>query len=191
MAPGDPNFTGRLYLDYTSVGTQHTVMLRLPTTSGVSDAVDKAVSAATVIATRMLSTDSVFAARYSDPGSDFTLPIAFTAVPGVIAPSGNTWLQDPESAFLSIRARSTTSGKRSGWQFYTPISTVGWPANNRFEPGESAPIDTFRINWTSVVEGTDGTLVPVVAIDDTLMQVYSYVNIALNSYWQRKQRISS
>lgn len=188
MAPVADNLTMRVYLDYTSMGEEHTLLLRPASTLNASAVGVLANGWASILSNRMLNTDSVFGVRYSNPLEDFSIPILYTPVPGVVTAAANLWTEDPESAFLSFVARSTTTGRRGRYTFFTPIRTTDWPADNRYSPGESAPIDTLRTNIQNAVSiGTPGS-VPLLNADGTFQTVYSYVNIGKNSYWQRKQR---
>ena len=190
MAPLPQNNTARVFVDYTSLSVQHTLMVRPLPGATVPDMAALATNVANVLRARMATTDSFFAARYSLALSDFSLPLTFEAVPGVVSAFANIWTEDPESAFISLCGRSTTSGRRVRWDLYTPIRAADWPADNRFNPGENGPVDTLRLNWTAVVAGEAGPAPSVVAIDGSPVIVYEYVNIAKNAYWQRKQRIS-
>lgn len=190
MAPLPQNNTARVFLDYTSFQVQHTICLRPNATATVSDMEQLAADFADTMGTRMFDSDSVFAARYSNAGDDFSLPLDFTAVEGAIALSSNFWVEDGEAAFLSLPMRSIVSGRRASFQFYTPVRTTDWPADNRYNPGDAAPIDTLRLNFKSVIDGVSGWGGQLVAIDGTALIVYEYMNIAKNAYWQRKQRVS-
>jgi len=185
MAPLPDNSTARLFLDYTSRHVEHTLLLRFD--GDLPSAGSYATGYAEILANRMFDDDSFFRARFSDAGADFSLPIAFTAVPGAIpAATTNSWAQDPESAFVSFVMRGLTTGRRSRVEFFTGVPTPSWPSDNRYNPGDAAPIDTLRINFQNAA-ASGGTL-PLITVGGDEVTVYGYVNIALNAYWQRKQR---
>lgn len=190
MAPLPDNATARVFLEYTSVGTQHTMEIRLGAGASSSTASVKAAAAANVLKQRMSNTDSFFAARFQDAGSTFSLPVAFTPINGVIDPAGgaNYWQEDPESAMISFVGRGGSTGRRVRWEFFTPIATGTWPADNRFNPGDNAPVDTLRLNWTTFVNTSSTPGEQVVTIGGDIPAVYGYVNLSKNAYWQRKQR---
>lgn len=186
MAPEPENNTARLFLDYTSRFVQHTLMLRLPDTA--SDPGAYATAYANILKQRMFDDDSFYGARFSANGSHFSLPLAFTAVPGVIpAASTSAWLQDPESVFLSFIDRGNITGRKGRVEFFTAVPTTVWPGDNRYNPGDAAPIDTLRSNFAAAAK--EGGTFPLVSIGRDLVTVYNYVNIASNAYWQRKQRV--
>jgi len=184
MAPLPSNGTNRLFLDYTSVNIEHTMLLRLA--DSVTDPEAAATSYATLFAARMYPSDSFFRARFSLSGEDFSLPIPFTAVPGALPSGTPTWPQDPESTQLSFIMRGITSGRRARVEFFTSITTTTWPGDNRYNPGDAAPIDTLRANFEAAAES--GGTYPLVTVAGDFTTVYGYVNICQNSYWQRKQR---
>lgn len=188
MAPLPETNTARLLLDYTSMQREHTLMVRPARNLLGAEKQDMAQAFATVMKARMLNIDSVVQARYADAGDAFTVPIPFNPQAGLVSVAGNVWAQDPESANITIVARSHTSGRRVRYTLFTGVSTDPWPTNNRYEPGDAAVIDTFRLNFTTLVEGEGDVAVPLVAIDGNFVTVYNYVNLSLNAYWQRKQR---
>lgn len=190
MAPLPENATARLFLVYTSAAVQHTLIFRLGAGANVGDAETVAADMATIFKARMLSSDSILSARFSDIGSTFSLPITFSPVIGSVVAVGPSsyWAEDPDSAFISLIGRGLSTARRVRWEFFTPVATTAWPANNRYTPGASAPIDTLRTNFTSAVTGAASPGEQIVTIGGDIPAIYSYVNIAKNSYWQRKQR---
>lgn len=188
LPPLPDNTTQRLWLQYTSAGVEHELMVRPAAAASPGQILTWAADIAQVLATRMFTVDSVTGARYSAAGTEFSTPIALTPVVGVINATGNIWGQDPESTMLSIPFRSGASGRKGRVSFFTGVATTSWPDNNRYEPGESAPVDTFRINLVNVLTGISGAGVFATAIDGTSVIFKPYVNIRQNSYWQSKQR---
>lgn len=188
MAPLPPNSTARLFIDYTSMGVPHTLMVRIPNSVTPGEALNYAFTISNVLVTRMLNTDACIGARYSNEGSNFSFPLDFDVNPGILTAAGNIWGQDPESTFISIVGRSPASGRKTRVEFFTPITTTVWPPDNRYNPGEAAPVDTFRENLLGVLNGTSGPFIAALTIDGTGVVYNNYVNIAQNAYWQRKQR---
>jgi hypothetical protein len=190
MAPVPPNGTDRVFMDYTSYDIPHTLILRLPPVSTPADGEAVAAAAATILKQRMSVNDSFTAARYQQSGTNFSLPIAFTAQQGVVDPSGGSalWQEDPESAFITFIGRGSATGKRVRWEFFTSVRTTTWPGDNRYNPGESGPIDALRTNWTNFVEVGATATQQIVTIAADIPVCYDYVNIGKNAYWQRKQR---
>lgn len=188
--PIDPANTARVYIDYTSAQITHTLMFRLGAGATTANAAIRAQACAEIFKMRMQQADSFVSARFSDKNSHFSLPIPFTPVTGVIdGASGNIyWVEDPESAFLSLIGRGTTTGRRTRWEFFTPCRTTGWPESNRYAAGASGPIDALRENWKAFVEESSAPGDQLVTVAGDIPVVYGYVNIAKNGYWQRKQR---
>jgi len=181
------NSTDRVWIRYTSVAVVHEIMFRLPAVgSSAVMASTKAQALANVLAARMSSTDSFLSARRSPAGTVFSVPIAFTVVPGVMAQS--TWPQDPESTQLVLTGRSFTDGTDVAWSFFTGQQTTGWPADNRYNPGDSAVIDTMRLNFDTWISTAAVPGEQVVTIGGSIPSINSYVNIRQNSYWQSAQR---
>ena len=188
MAPLPPNNTRRVWLTYTSTGRQHELMFRISNVLNIADLELQCNEIATVCANRMLQTDSFIGARYSNQLSDFSIPLDFTPVPGVVSGANTTWENDPESAMLSLPFRDNSTGRDGRWCLFTPVRTVVWPLNNRYEPGESGPIDTWRTNMTAIANGGGVSVSPLITIGGVEARPKAYVNISHNAYWQRKQR---
>lgn len=184
LPPLPENNTACLFLHYTAVGIPHTIMLRLPGV-GASTPSDYAVAYANILRQRMRSTDGFQSAEYREAEAIVTLPIAFTPVAGALDGAG-VWAQDPESTQLSLVGRGTVSGRKVRWEFFTGIATDYWPPSNRYLPGQAAPVDTWRLNFSNAAQGA-GTM-PLVTIGGDLVVIYGYVNIRQNGYWQTKQR---
>lgn len=190
MAPLPANSTARVFLDYTGANQPHTFEFRLGSSSTVASATAQAAAVAAVLATRMSDLDSITAARYQAAGSLFSLPITFTPVVGAVPNAGGAafWVEDPESAFISITGRGQTSGREVAWYLFTPVKSTTWPTDNRYNPGDSAPVDTFRINFSNLVTAAPSPSQQMVTIGGDIPLIRGYTNIAKNGYWQRKQR---
>lgn len=184
LPPLPPASTRRLFLDYDAGTFQHTMMLRLPL-EGATPA-DYATTYATIFSLRMRASESFYAARLATVGSNVTLPVPFTPVPGQLPADVAYWQQDPESAQLSFTFRGVATGRKSRVEFFTPAATPGWPPDNRYNPGEYAVIDTLRINFTNAAK-TGGTH-PLLTVGGDEVVIHEYVNIRLNGYWQTRQR---
>lgn len=190
MAPLPDNSTARLYLDYTSTGISHTMEVRLGAGADVVGAAVVASDLAGLFSIHMTDNDSFTGARFSAQGQNFSLPITFTPVQGQISFNNGApwWTEDPQSAFISLVGRGNLTARKVRWIFFTPVKSVAWPADNRYAPGESAPIDSLRLNFTTIVQSGGSTGEQIVTIGGDIPTVYGYVNIAKHGYWQRKQR---
>ena len=101
MAPLPDNLTDRYFLDYTSMGIVHTLMVRFPQVTLRADADTTMFNLATAFAQRMRTSDSFFRARYAESGQNFSLPTAWTPINGVMA-TGSVLPTDPQSTCYSI-----------------------------------------------------------------------------------------
>lgn len=186
LPPLPDNNTVRVWLKYTSATLVHELMFRLPAFSSAAEASTKAASLAAVLSLRMNNVDSCLSARYSPALSAFSVPIAFTPVAG--AGGTGAWLQDPESVELVLTARSFADGRDVAWQFFTVVPSAVWPPKNRYLPGDSAPVDTFRLNFTAWVAAAATPSEQVCTISGAIPTLNAYVNIRSNAYWQTAQR---
>jgi len=186
MAPYVENGTARVYLDYTSRGTTHTMMVRIPL--GDPTAPEAYADAyGDFIATCLPATDAVTGARYSAQLTNFSLPIAgFVPKPGLQPANGATWVEDADSAFLGFSARGLTAGRRVTHTVFTPVKWGDWPEDNRYSPGENAAVTQLQVAYAALVGPDSDT--PAASIAGDLVQPKGYVNTAKNAYWQRAQR---
>lgn len=189
MAPLPDSNTGRLYLDYTSASVPHTLIVRFDGTQTAANLQSAAAIVANHMAQAMVNSDSVFAARASQEGQEFSLPVTFTSVPGVRTLAGNIWTEDPDSAFYCLTGRSNTQARRWKLLHFT-IYNFGssWPVDNRYSAGENATVDAVRTGWAQILAGQASMPFPCVAIDAGPIVMNAYANIAKNAYRQRKQR---
>jgi len=184
LPPLPPNSTDRLFLDYTSAGFVHTLMLRYDVTD--SSAATYAAAYATIFSQLMRVDDSIFAARNCLAGEIITLPVAFTPVPGQIDILGTYWSQDPESAQFSMTFRGTGTGRNGRVEFFSPIGFTPWPAKNRYNTSAQPTVEAFVVDFIDAAS-FDGEL-PLLSVGGDRVQVNNYANIRLNAYWQNKQR---
>lgn len=191
MAPLPPlpdNNSSRVWLDYTSLGRPHSMLVRLNEEASSADASLIANRLAPVLANRMLTSDSITGVRFSEAGSNISTPIAFTPVSGAVSGALVTWENDPESAYLTLPGRGGKLGRKARIGFFSPVRTVTWPADNRFNPGDEPVIDTFRLNLVSALNTGSGVNDTAVNISNAPVLWQGYINISHNAYWQRKQR---
>lgn len=180
--------TRRLFLDYTSQSIEHTLLIRVPDLLSPTQEQAFAIDIANVLATRMDGDDAFTSLRYADKNSNVTFPYPWTPIQGALSTTVGIWEQDPESVFLSFVGRGASSGRKIRFQFFTAVKSTAWPADNRYNPGESAPVDTLRENLLPLLSGNDVSPVAAVTIGGDYISFNNYVNIASNAYWQRRQR---
>lgn len=185
MAEFAPNNTVRLFLDYTSRGIKHTMLIRQTEAATEAQGIAVATSLVTVLKALMLTTDSFTGLRRSAKGSDFSFPVAWTPVAGTNA---NTSTEvDPESFQFSWTGRDGTFGSRATWYFYGTRGVGSRPATNRYIYGAYGTVDAVRDQLAaSAAASTAGLRIctpsqgqPVVA---------TYTNVRNNAYWQSRQR---
>lgn len=189
MAPLPANNSSRLFIDYTSLNTQHTVACRYEGIQTTPNLIAAFNEIADVLSGIMVSSDSVLAARYQNAGTNFSIELPVTPVPGANGLAGNLWVEDPDSAQISLVGRDNVSGRRVRWLFFTPYNFAAtWPTDNRYNPGENPSIDNFITNWSSLAGGGGAMPFPLVSIANNPVVVYDYANICKNGYWERTQR---
>lgn len=185
-----PSNTRRYFIDYTSLGRQHTMVVR---TNGVGTIAENLAYINGVIGnmtTVMRESDSVLRVRIAEPGSDVTFPFSTNSFQGQLSGAATIWDQDPESVFWSITGRGISTGRKVRYDMYTPVRNGSYPDNNRYEVGENTFVDTFFNNFTAAIIAGPTPAVQGVTIGGDVLLFNNYVNIAHNAYWQRKQRRS-
>lgn len=183
MAPLAPNLTKRLFVDYTSGGVTHTLLLRFVDGTTDSAAIFTAQGLAGDLSPFMNANDSFFRARVSEAGTDFSLPVPWVTVVGTGVGAG--FVEDADSAFVSVCGR-TGGGRRWRADFFTIAKiTTDWPADNRYSPGESTNADDIVQAFRTAADVASPT---ILGIDGLPLIVYDYLNIAKSAYWQRQQR---
>lgn len=166
------------------------MLVRLPDGLSPSDEQQLGIDIGTVMAQRMDGDDAVTALRVANKNSNVTFPYSFSTIQGALSPTVGIWEQDPESVFLSLVARGTTTGRKTRFEFFTAVKTPTWPGKNRYLPGDAAPVDTWKLNMFSILSGAPSSPVAAVSIGGDYLAFNDYVNIASNAYWQRQQRTS-
>lgn len=133
----------------------------------------------------MSASDSVIGARFSQAGSDFSLPVDYGPYPG----TGTTINSqgDPESRYIDAVGRGTTTGAKVRWTLFTPSAAVQVPATNRIQPGDSITVDAFITALGGVTSGA-ASGPQVVTVQGDVPIVYLYANSGWNYHWLRQQR---
>lgn len=185
LLPLPDNNTDRVFLEYTSRGIPHTMLLRYPAEGDIALALASARAIAQELKELMLQTDSFTGVRYSVAGSLISLPGNFAPIFGTqLATAGE---EDPESYFYSVVGRDISEGRKVQYQYYATRAGNARPGNNRYPAGQNAEIDTF---WNAINErALNGSeAVHLCTIANTEFVVNGYTNVANNAYWQRRQR---
>lgn len=173
MAPLPPNNTPCFEVFYTTVGHQHSSLIRTgvisPATLGpLIDAVWTSLSP-------IIKATTIDYVTFRPSGSNVSNPVV-TGVEGNTYGSGaGTDIYVP--AYYDFIGRST-GGRRCRFTVFG-ASLDG--ANFRFSAGENVNIDLAQ---TVIAGATQAWF----AIDNTKPIWYTYVNAGVNSYWQRKVR---
>lgn len=170
LAPLPVNNTDRAWLKYTSMGTNHEMVLRFPSVTTQANIITACTAVANGIKSQMLTTDSFIGLRHQDSGSTLSFPLAWTNIAGTLSFTPET---DDEAKFVSIVGRSL-NGYRCRITFFTPA------------PGDSA---NYRITTGfNLRTAITGLATPVCAVDGAAVVWNGYENIGYNSYWQRQLR---
>lgn len=175
MAPLPPNTTARLFIEYTSVGKEHTAELRLPVGATTADAEAVYDLMAPAMAAGMASNDSVTGARFSAAGSNVSFPL------GVAPDAGNLDAVsdiDMRARFVSFTGRSV-DGRDVRFTFFTPY-VVADPNGYR------------QITPTGLAAGILAVLTGLGASIRTISGLQpiwnTYANLGYNAYYQRRNR---
>lgn len=187
MAPLPADGTARVFLRYTSGGLQHTVQMRPMVWSGPTTATTLVSVMGPFIQGFLPDTDGVQDAFYCIPNSSITVPLTFTPLEGTA--TATPFAEDPESAFISFCGKDVTYGRRWRFDIFTPLNVFSsWPADNRYNPGDNVSADSVLADAKALFEPGDDTLgIGTIAGEPLVLK--NYINIAKNSYWQRRQRV--
>ena len=183
MAPLPAFNTGRVWIDYTSGGEQHSLLLRFNVENVLGNA-DVLATVNDIIAGMqavMWTNDAVVGSRYSDAGSPISLPYSANSGAGSVA-SGTP---NPESnaGFIGVSGRSL-AGRQYHADFFTQVCYT-LAVYREDTGGMTAAIEPFFDAFNTAPSSGDGMLV---AIDGLRVIWKQYLNIGQNAYWQRKQR---
>lgn len=180
MAPLEPNSTGRVFVEYIANGRGHTVSFRYtedgPPPSGTLEAIDEFLIACNALMPEDWTFDSW---RYQARGSDISLPLGGSPTPfdGLRTPRAYEL-----PAFVSVIGRSTL-GRRARIYLlgagFDASEDGGLAANYRLTAAESAVV-------TAVVAAAASA--SPVAVDNSPVNWYNYLNVGYHSYWQRAAR---
>lgn len=175
MAPLADNLTPRLFIEYTSMGHEHTMLIRLQGGATGADAITAYNEITAILKSGMHTSDSFTGARFSAAGSNLSFPLSVTAVAG----TGSTSVgEDNKPNFVSWTGRSL-QGRRVKITFFT---------------GQTGEITGFRwgtppAGWlANMLSYLDLDAEGIVAADGGIPVWNPYVNMGVNSYYQRKFR---
>lgn len=182
--PLPPDNTIRYFIDYTSMGIQHTVMFRFPQQlTDVATAFDDLTDA---MALNMRLDDQITNVRFAAQGSDVTFPVATIGKNGVV---GNTTIiaDDPEAVFISAPFRGRPSGRKGRVDFYFPVTAVPLDANNRFPWFGVTQLGNLEAALLDLANTGPGGIRQC-DISGAQISYNLYWNRAKSGYWQRRQR---
>lgn len=188
MAPLPQNSTDRLWLDYTSIGVPHSAMYRYIGLTDNAKREQVALALATFLKGLLPTTDGITGARYSAQGTDFSNDVVFSPVAGTA--TGGTWLEDADSAFITLPGRGVATDPPVRLCFFAPMAfSQPWPAKNRYGVGQNALWEAVHDDWVTVaLEPISGVQLVNIAGDNVVFK--SYLNFRKNGYRQTKQRES-
>lgn len=176
MAAISPLNTPRLWVDYNDGNHDHSIMVRFVLASGVGAAMTVVHNLFTGLSGALYAI-TILGARMSFADSPVSFPVVWSG-----DPSYGTGVQPAPSAPLELcYVGRTLNGVMGKWFVYG--CSLGVPDEFRFFPGDNAALDSGRGAISDGVAG--GT---VVAIDGAQPNVYPYINIQFNSYWESQAR---
>lgn len=177
MAPLPANNTAVLFIEYTSLGQEHTAELRLPGTSGIAEAEAVYTAIAPAVAALLPNTDSVTGARYRARLSNVSFPLGVAPVTGTGGGAPDT---DKRATFVSYTGRSA-DGRDVRFTVFTPFQD---PDTNGFRIANPPGVTGTLLDELQALASQVRT------ISDGLIFWNNYVNYGFNAYYQRKLRRS-
>lgn len=181
MADYAPNYTGRYRVRYSALGQTHAMTFRVFPGGGSLDPFVSGVAAFLDALSTIRTNDwTVLGADYAGVNSDLFLP----ASPPLVQPgTGGVLLQSARPVFGSYNGRSAGGSKCRVYIY----------GINQIPTGGAAYLYDYRILSTELPSVSAavvalGAIPGHVGIDREPASWYPYMNIALNSYYQRKQR---
>lgn len=175
MAPLPDNLTARLFIEYTSMGVAHTMLVRLEPSATAADAALVYADITTILKARMDTDDSFTGARFSAAGGNLSFPMPVSAVSGTAAYSPT---DDRRAFFYSWTGRGT-DGRDAKVSFFSPV--YGTEGNYRLDPGDDAVFGAMATYLNASSE-------EIVAVSGAPTVWHTYVNMGVSAYWQRKLR---
>jgi len=175
MAPLPPNSTGRLYVDYTVCGEEHTAIVRFATGSSADEALAD-FNDLTTEASPLLFESTVNNVRFSAALSNVSNPLPGTWPTGWGSGAG-THIQTAN--MLSFRSRSLDGRKGGIILFGCKFTESGGDA--RINSAESADVEACL----AVLANAEGTFV---TINQFQPSWYQYANIGQDAYWRNRIR---
>jgi hypothetical protein len=179
------NNTSRLWVTYTSSGIRHEILFRGPVAGALDGLTTTASAICAVMADLMLPSDNFESARFSELGSSFSAPVPWAIISG----NGSSSVSpgDSQSHYADFIGRDYTFGARVRWSLFSASASLVQPDSNRAAPGANALLDAVvAILTTAATNAIASTR--ICAISKGQPQVYPYINLGWNSYWQRAQR---
>lgn len=183
--PFAPNNTPRLWVRYTSAGYNHEILFRGGQAATSSSMITMVEPILEQMKALIRTLDAFESARYSEKGSNISLPVEFEPVQGTGSNSGVTG--DSESYYLDFIGRDQVFGNKVHWTLFTSSASAPTPGNNRVAPGASAACDAIIAALAAAAASTSESA-KLTSIGLGRVVVYPYVNTGYNSYWQKRQR---
>jgi hypothetical protein len=175
MAPLPTNTTGRLFVDYSTQGHDHTLLCRFNDASGFGDAMT-AVASFLLAHDTAISLVTVLGARVADINSDITYDVAWS---GDETYGDGTGDEYKSAWFYDYVGRSASGRRVRAAVFGSVVNELG---------------DNFR--GTDAEAGWIGDVLTILAddpnvfcaIDGTPTIWKQYANLGTNAYWRNKIR---
>lgn len=167
--------TDRLIVHYVTTRLEHDVNFFMRDGANQAQFIAGVRDFLVAIAPIIFASTTFDSARYQTAGTNFSLPITWDPISGSAA---GTLPRELEAIFIGFRARST-AGRQTYIDLYAPALPL--TDNYRYTAGEDPVVDAAIAAWNSlggVVGDNQGN--PRV--------IYSYANMGVDAYVQRKLR---
>lgn len=175
LPPLPDNNTDRILIQYTSFGQQHVAELRVADGISPATAIDVYNGYANLMKALITTSDVITGARFAEKGTLVSFPLTVSAVQGTNAGAPPA---DNKPNFISIVGRSPT-GYRTRFTVFTGV--YGEASKYRMYPGEGAAAFAL-LNYMKADTNT------FFAKDGVKAIINNYINLGVNSYFQRRQR---
>jgi hypothetical protein len=183
--------TARLWIDYidsSTLATEHTVQFRY--SGSDRNAVNEQAYVLTLLnaitAASFVAGWRAIRARSALGNEQFSQPIALSAgLAAFVGTNAGAYTGSNRPRQISFQGRAPTSPRRVAISLFGITPNYATPANWRWATGGTSPA------WVAVaVAALNNASCPFVTIDALKPVWYSYVNIAMNGYWERRSRLS-
>lgn len=178
MAPLPANNTPRYFFKYSVSGVPHKLTIRTLDTVSDGDVSDLISAILTAVGSGFYASAAV-GLDYQPEGSDFSVPAEYT---GSVTTWGSGGAGDLGTPMFAGMAGRGLDGRKMTWHLFG-FKGLDSVADYRFTTAASAPWDEAA----AAIAAADGMFLTIGGVKATL---HPYVNVGVNSYWQRQMRLA-